>query len=144
MHVAKLLLGRGDEVVGIDNLIEYCDPNLRFAPLQLLASLSNFKFVQGKTAVQATIEDLFVAEEPNHVVNLAAQAGVRYFPMNLHSRIQPNRFGFGKILERLHGSAPFRFHNIWSHEPVKLMTFMRAIEDLLSRESKRNVTHAER
>jgi len=99
MHVAKLLLNRGDEVVGIDNLNDYYDPKLKLARLAQLAPFPNFKFVQGDIADRVTIEDLFVAVKPNRVVNLAAQAGVRYSLMNPHSYIQTNLVGFGNILE---------------------------------------------
>lgn len=88
MHVAKLLLNRGDEVVGIDNLNDYYDPKLKLVRLDQLAPFPNFKFVQGDIADQVTMENLFGAEKPNRVVNLAAQAGVRYSLINPHSYIQ--------------------------------------------------------
>ncbi len=99
MHVAKLLLERGYEVVGIDNLNDYYDPNLKLARLEQLKPFHNFKFVQGDIADRVTMEDLFAAEKPKRVVNLAAQAGVRYSLKNPHSYIQTNLVGFGNILE---------------------------------------------
>lgn len=99
MHVAKLLLERGDEVVGIDNLNDYYDPNLKLARLDELVPFSNFKFVQGDIADREAMEHLFAAEKPNRVVNLAAQAGVRYSLKNPHSYIQTNLVGFVNILE---------------------------------------------
>ena len=99
MHVSKLLLERGDEVVGIDNLNDYYDPNLKLARLEQLAAFPNFEFVQGDIADRVTMEELFAAVKPNRVVNLAAQAGVRYSLKNPHSYIQTNLVGFGNILE---------------------------------------------
>ena len=99
MHVTKLLLERRDEVVGVDNLNDYYDPNLKLARLGQLAPFPNFKFVRGDIADRVFIEELFAAERPNCVVNLAAQAGVRYSLTNPHSYIQTNLVGFGNILE---------------------------------------------
>lgn len=99
MHVAKLLLERGDEVIGIDNLNDYYNPNLKLARLQMLQPFSNFKFIHGDIANRITVEELFAAEKPARVVNLAAQAGVRYSLENPHAYIQTNLVGFGNILE---------------------------------------------
>ena len=99
MHVAQILLKRGDKVVGIDNLNDYYDPQLKFARLERLKCYSNFTFVQGDIADRATVENLFAAEKPNRVVNLAAQPGVRYSLKNPHVYIQTNLVGFGNILE---------------------------------------------
>uniref|UniRef100_UPI0040487E7B NAD-dependent epimerase n=1 Tax=Shewanella sp. TaxID=50422 RepID=UPI0040487E7B len=105
MHVAKILLKRGDDVIGIDNLNDYYDPNLKRARLQQLQPHSNFKFIQGDIADRQTVEALFSTEKPNSVVNLAAQPGVRYSLTNPHAYIQTNLVGFGNILEgcRHHG-----------------------------------------
>lgn len=99
MHVTKLLLERGDEVVGIDNLNDYYDPNLKLARLHQLAPFPRFKFMQCDIADRMTMEELFAAEKPNRVVNLAAQAGVRHSLKNPNSYIQTNLVGFGNILE---------------------------------------------
>ena len=99
MHVSKLLLERGDDVVGIDNLNDYYDPNLKLARLDQLATFPNFEFVQGDIADKEAMENLFAAVKPNRVVHLAAQAGVRYSLKNPHSYIQTNLVGFGNILE---------------------------------------------
>ncbi|NBQ67929.1 MAG: NAD-dependent epimerase [Nitrosomonadaceae bacterium] len=99
MHVAQILLKRGDEVVGIDNLNDYYDPRLKHARLAQLTHYPNFKFVQGDIADRKTIEDLFAKEKPRRVINLAAQAGVRYSLTNPHIYIQTNLVGFGNLLE---------------------------------------------
>lgn len=99
MHVTQILLARGDQVVGIDNLNDYYDQKLKLARLQKLSPYQNFSFVQGDIADRQVIEDLFANEKPNRVVNLAAQAGVRYSLKNPHAYIQTNLVGFGNILE---------------------------------------------
>lgn len=99
MHVAQILLKRGDEVVGIDNLNDYYDPRLKHARLAQLTHYPNFKFIQGDIADRQTIEDLFAKEKPRRVINLAAQAGVRYSLKNPHIYIQTNLVGFGNLLE---------------------------------------------
>lgn len=99
MHVTQILLERGDQVVGIDNLNDYYDKKLKLARLQQLSPYRNFSFVQGDIADRQAIEDLFANEKPNRVVNLAAQAGVRYSLKNPHAYIQTNLVGFGNILE---------------------------------------------
>lgn len=99
MHVAQILLARGDMVVGIDNLNDYYDPLLKLARLERLKSHPNFKFVQGDIADRMTVECLFAAEKPQSVINLAAQPGVRYSLKNPYVYIQTNLVGFGNMLE---------------------------------------------
>jgi UDP-glucuronate 4-epimerase len=99
MHVAKILVKRGDKVIGIDNLNDYYDPNLKRARLQQLQQYSNFQFIQGDIADRHTLENLFSKEKPSRVINLAAQAGVRYSLTNPYAYIQTNLVGFGNLLE---------------------------------------------
>lgn len=99
MHVAEILLARGDSVVGIDNLNDYYDPSLKLARLEQIKPYANFKFVQGDIADCMTMEKLFAAEKPSRVINLAAQAGVRYSLKNPYAYIQTNLVGFGNLLE---------------------------------------------
>jgi UDP-glucuronate 4-epimerase len=99
MHVARLILERGDEVVGIDNLNDYYDPRLKHARLEQLRPYKNFLFVTGDIADNETVQALFLREKPSRVINLAAQAGVRYSLMNPGAYIQSNMVGFGNILE---------------------------------------------
>ncbi|MDR3393969.1 MAG: GDP-mannose 4,6-dehydratase, partial [Parasulfuritortus sp.] len=70
MHVAQLLLRRGDEVVGIDTLNDYYDPALKLARLERLKPLPGFRFIQVDIADRMAMEDLFAAERFNRVVNL--------------------------------------------------------------------------
>ena len=99
MHVARLILKRGDEVVGIDNLNDYYDPKLKYARLDQLRSYRNFSFISGDIADSIALENLFSKEKPCRVINLAAQAGVRYSLTNPSAYIQSNLVGFGNILE---------------------------------------------
>lgn len=94
MNVAQALLKREDEVIGIDNFNDYYDPRLKRARLAQLTTFPNFKFIEGNIADRQTIEDLFAKEKPVRVVNLAAQAGVRY-------SLKTHRYIFKPILSVL-------------------------------------------
>lgn len=99
MHVSRLLLERGDIVVGVDNLNDYYDPNLKLARLEQLKPFPNFRFIKADIADCMAIENLFGGEGFDRVVHLAAQAGVRYSLNNPRAYIQSNLVGFGNILE---------------------------------------------
>lgn len=104
-QVARQLLDRGDEVVGIDNLNDYYDPALKRARLALVEGHHGYMHVQGNLADRALVEELFAREKPQRVVHLAAQAGVRYAAINPHAYIESNITGFLHVLEgcRHHG-----------------------------------------
>jgi len=93
------LLARGDQVIGLDNLNDYYDVNLKIARLDRLKAHENFSFVQASLEDRAAVEALFAKEKPNKVVNLAAQAGVRYSLENPHAYIDANIVGFTNVLE---------------------------------------------
>lgn len=93
------LLERGDEVVGIDNLNDYYDVNLKLARLERLKKYQQFKFIKVDIADRLAIEALFKAEKFDRVMHLAAQAGVRYSLTNPHAYIDANIVGFTNILE---------------------------------------------
>jgi UDP-glucuronate 4-epimerase len=99
MHVAQLLLARGDEVLGLDNLNDYYDPALKRARLAQLQPSPGFRFVEVDIADHEALDALFAAEKPTHVINLAAQAGVRYSLQNPRAYLQSNLVGFGNVLE---------------------------------------------
>ncbi|MGE5466069.1 MAG: NAD-dependent epimerase [Ignavibacteria bacterium] len=99
MHVAQLLLARGDEVIGVDNLSDYYDVNLKKARLARLAGSRAFRHVHLDIADRAGVAALFEREKPARVLNLAAQAGVRYSLKNPHAYIDTNVVGFANILE---------------------------------------------
>lgn len=102
---AEALLDRGDEVVGLDNLNDYYDVNLKLARLDRIKGRNNFHFVKADLADRGTMEGVFGEFRPKRVINLAAQAGVRYALKNPRAYMDSNMTGFLNILEgcRHHG-----------------------------------------
>jgi NAD(P)-dependent dehydrogenase (short-subunit alcohol dehydrogenase family) len=98
-HLTKRLLDRGDEVVGLDNLNDYYDVSLKQARLAQLEGRPGFRFVKLELADRPGIAGLFAGERFDKVVNLAAQAGVRYSLQNPHAYVDSNLVGFVNILE---------------------------------------------
>lgn len=98
-YVAQKLCERGDEVVGIDNLNNYYDVNLKKARLQKLANFTNFKFIRLELADRELIAQLFAEYGFQRVIHLGAQAGVRYSLENPHAYVDSNLIGFVNILE---------------------------------------------
>ncbi len=117
-HLAKKLLERGDEVVGLDNINDYYDVNLKYArlaelgmsqenigsevltsPMMPSSKYPNHKFIKASLEDTQTIYNIFENEKFDAVCNLAAQAGVRYSLQNPHVYIQSNVVGFMNILE---------------------------------------------
>jgi len=98
-QLSKRLLERGNEIVGLDNLNEYYDINLKKARLTQLEELPNFRFIKLELADRSGIAELFAREKFNRVVNLAAQAGVRYSIENPHAYVDSNVVGFVNLLE---------------------------------------------
>jgi len=104
-HVALRLLERGDEVIGLDSLNDYYDVNLKKARLARFTDHPNYTHVHGDLADRALVEGVFAQHKPQRVINLAAQAGVRYAAENPHIYVSSNVTGFLHILEgcRHHG-----------------------------------------
>lgn len=98
-HLALKLLERGDKVIGIDNLNDYYDVNLKKARLARILNHKNYTDIRADIADRKTIATLFKQYQPQRVVNLAAQAGVRYSIENPHAYIDSNIVGFINILE---------------------------------------------
>lgn len=98
-HTAKALASRGDTVVGIDNLNSYYDVRLKQSRLAELADQPRFRFIKADIADRAAMDALFRTERFDSVVNLAAQAGVRYSIENPHAYVDANIQGFLNILE---------------------------------------------
>ncbi len=98
-NLSLRLLARGDEVVGIDNLNDYYDVNLKLARLERLQGHERFKFIKLEIADKQAMEELFAREQFQRVMHLAAQAGVRYSITNPHAYIDSNIVGFINILE---------------------------------------------
>lgn len=98
-HVCKRLLAQGDTVIGLDNVNNYYDPALKEARLAQLVKHPEFRFVRMDLADRKAMPAFFEAEKPRRVINLAAQAGVRYSLTNPHAYIDSNLTGFLNILE---------------------------------------------
>ncbi|MER8453912.1 NAD-dependent epimerase [Mesorhizobium sp. M0166] len=103
-HVSKRLLERGDEVVGIDNVNSYYDPEIKEARLRLLdqanrRSNSGFHFIRGNLAEKGVVDACFTAHSFDRVIHLAAQAGVRYSLENPHAYVESNITAYTNILE---------------------------------------------
>lgn len=148
--LSRRLLDRGDEVIGVDNLNDYYDPSLKHARLARLTPYPNFTDVRLDIADRASIGELFEREKPQRVVNLAAQAGVRYSLENPHAYVETNLVGFTHILEgcRHHGvdhlvyassssvygantNLPFSVHDNVDH-PVSLYAATKKANELMA------------
>lgn len=149
-HLAKVLLDRGDEVVGLDNLNDYYDVGLKQARLAQLEGRSGFRFVKLDLADREGVTALFREEKFDRVVNLAAQAGVRYSLQNPHAYVDSNLVGFVNILEgcrhndvkhlvyasssSVYGantSMPFSIHHNVDH-PVSLYAASKKANELMA------------
>lgn len=144
------LLERGDEVIGIDNHNDYYDPALKVARLARHQYHPNYTHIRGDLADRELIENLFKEHKPNRVVNLAAQAGVRYSLENPLAYIDSNLVGFAHILEgcrhnnvehlvyasssSVYGSntkMPFSVHDNVNH-PVSLYAATKKANELMA------------
>jgi UDP-glucuronate 4-epimerase len=144
------LLERGDEVVGIDNLNDYYDVNLKLARLERLRDYEKFKFIKLEIADRQGVENLFAKEKIQRVMHLAAQAGVRYSITNPHAYIDSNIVGFINILEGCRHNAiehlayassssvygantkmPFSIHDNIDH-PVSLYAASKKANELMA------------
>ena len=106
MHTAQRLLALGNEVVGVDNLNDYYDVQLKQDRLQQLTPQPGFKFIQMNLADKLEIQQLFASEGFQRVVHLAAQPGVRYSLQNPHAYVESNVVGFLNVLENC------RYHQV--------------------------------
>jgi UDP-glucuronate 4-epimerase len=150
MHVCQSLLARGDQVVGLDNLNAYYDVSLKEARLNQLIDEENFSFIKLDLADRQGMEELFARESLDVVVNLAAQAGVRYSLVNPHAYVEANLVGFMNVLEgcRHHGvkhlvyassssvygantAMPFSVHDNVDH-PVSLYAASKKANELMA------------
>ena len=99
MHCALRLLERGDQVIGIDNLNDYYDVALKEARLARLIPHAGFSFMRAAIEDGPAMDSVFADTRPDRVINLAAQAGVRYSLENPHAYVEANLVGFMNILE---------------------------------------------
>jgi UDP-glucuronate 4-epimerase len=104
-HTATALLARGDEVVGVDNVNDYYDPRLKEARVERLVGIPGFTLIRADIADRDAMARAFAETRPDAVINLAAQAGVRYSITHPHVSVQTNITGFLNVLEgcKLHG-----------------------------------------
>ncbi len=149
-QLALRLLERGDEVIGIDNLNDYYEVSLKEARLARISSHDNFTEARISIEDRPAMEAVFAEHRPDRVVNLAAQAGVRYSIENPHSYIDSNIVGFINILEgcRHNGvehlvyassssvygantNMPFSIHNNVDH-PLSLYAASKKANELMA------------
>ena len=149
-NLAIRLLERGDEVIGIDNLNDYYDVSLKEARLERVKAYPGFTEVRENMEDRDIIADIFKTHKPNRVVNLAAQAGVRYSLENPHAYVDTNIVGFVNILEgcrhnnvehlvyasssSVYGANtnyPFSIHNNVDH-PVSLYAASKKSNELMA------------
>lgn len=148
--VSRVLLDRGDEVVGVDNMNDYYDVSLKEARLARLEGRTGFAFERVDVADRAALDDVFRRHAPRRVIHLAAQAGVRYSLENPHAYIDANIVGFTNILEAcrhrevehlvyassssVYGAnttMPFSVHNNVDH-PVSLYAATKKANELMA------------
>lgn len=98
-HLSKRLLEQGAVVTGFDNLNDYYDVNLKHRRLELLEGFEKYSFIKGDLANKDEVEEVFNTYRPDIIVNLGAQAGVRYSIENPEAYINSNIVGFFNILE---------------------------------------------
>ena len=97
--LCKQLLERGDKIIGIDNHNDYYDPKIKDSRLDILNKFPNYKHYRLDICDQKNLEDIFKNHRPSKVLNLAAQAGVRYSLKNPLAYVKSNIDGFANILE---------------------------------------------
>lgn len=98
-HLSKKLLDDSYQIIGIDNLNDYYDPNLKQSRLEVLGKYNNFSFHKVDLKDKSAVDNIFETYQPTHVINLAAQAGVRYSIENPYAYVDSNLIGFMNILE---------------------------------------------
>jgi UDP-glucuronate 4-epimerase len=104
-HLSRRFLSAGHSVIGVDNLNDYYDVNLKKARLKLLNDNAGFHFIRMDIAEKENMSSLFKKEAPVIVVHMAAQAGVRYSLVNPHAYLESNLAGFLNILEGCRNQA---------------------------------------
>ncbi len=98
-HLSKLLLDKGYQVIEIDNLNDYYDTRIKEGRLAILKTRKNYTFYKMDIKDKEDVDNLFAKHRPDYVVNLAAQAGVRYSLINPYAYVDSNLIGFVNILE---------------------------------------------
>ncbi len=98
-HLSVRLLELGQDVIGYDNLNDYYDVGLKMDRLEILKQYEQYRFIKGDLADRETVTEVFQKNKPQIVVNLGAQAGVRYSIDHPDAYMQSNVMGFFHILE---------------------------------------------
>ena len=98
-HLSRNLLKQGISIIGFDNMNDYYDVNLKYSRLEILEKYPKFTFIKGDLSDHEIVVTIFEKYRPNMVINLAAQAGVRYSIENPRTYIDSNVTGFFNILE---------------------------------------------
>jgi UDP-glucuronate 4-epimerase len=98
-HVSRELLNHSFQIIGIDNINDYYDKNLKESRLKILDKYNNFIFHKLDLKNKGKVDEIFETYQPTHVINLAAQAGVRYSIENPYAYVDSNLIGFINILE---------------------------------------------
>lgn len=98
-HLVRVLLENQYNVIGLDNLNDYYDVTLKESRLKMFINEEKFSFVKANLENKEEMEEVFSKYKPNIIINLAAQAGVRYSLENPHAYIQSNILGFTNVLE---------------------------------------------
>lgn len=148
--LALRLLERGDEVIGVDNVNDYYDVNLKLARLARVKEHAGFTEVRGDIENTALMQQTFADHRPERVVNLAAQAGVRYSLENPRAYVDANVVGFLNVLENCrhfdvehlvyastssvygnHTKMPFTVHESVDH-PVSLYAATKKCNELMA------------
>ncbi len=149
-HVAQKLLARGEQVVGLDNLNDYYDVNLKLARLKQIEDLPGFTFAKMDLQDRPAMDALFEQHDFDAVINLAAQAGVRYSLENPQAYIDSNVVGFTNILEccrhhkighlvyassssvyGMNSAMPFSIHDNVDH-PISLYAASKKANELMA------------
>jgi len=149
-HLCYRLLQEGYSVIGLDNLSDYYSVALKRSRLAQLEPFRNFRFVQASLDDARRLQNLFAEEPISYVINLAAQAGVRYSLINPQSYIDSNLVGFGHLLEccrhhavrhlvfassssvyGLNTSMPFSVHDNVDH-PISLYAASKKANELMA------------
>lgn len=105
-HLSKLLLSKNYEIIGIDNINDYYDQKLKEDRIKILKGNDKFRFFKIDIKDKERVDKLFESEKFNYVINLAAQAGVRYSIENPYAYVDSNLIGFVNILEACRKNKP--------------------------------------
>lgn len=98
-HLSKKLLDQSYQIIGVDNVNDYYDPGLKQYRLEILGKYKSFSFHKVDLKDKAEVDSIFATYQPTHIINLAAQAGVRYSIENPYAYVDSNLIGFMNILE---------------------------------------------